>query len=562
LRHPKFIFITGGVLSSLGKGLAAASIGALMESRGLRVTIQKLDPYINVDPGTMNPFQHGEVYVTDDGAETDLDLGHYERFTHARMSKRNNFTSGSIYYSVITKERRGDYLGGTVQVIPHVTDEIKACIRQVADGVDLVIVEIGGTVGDIESLPFLEAIRQFRIDVGRENALYIHVTLVPYVKAAGEVKTKPTQHSVKELRSIGIQPDILLCRTELPLSKDIKAKIGHFCNVEPDAVITAKDVDCIYEVPLCFHEEGLDEKILRMLNIWTRAPHLDDWRRLIERMRHPSHQVTIAIVGKYIDLRESYKSLNEALIHGGVANDAQVLLEFVDSEDVERSGGEELLAKADGILVPGGFGSRGIEGKIKAIRYARENKVPFFGICLGMQMAVVEFARNVAGLERAHSMEIDKHTPHPVIYLMREWFDYKNNRVIRRDEESDLGGTMRLGAYPCILEPDSRAHEAYRRTEISERHRHRYEFNNDYREPLAQAGMRFTGLSPDKNLVEIIELPDHPWFLGCQFHPEFKSRPMDPHPLFTAFIGKSLENARSRKSGEARETADEGAARS
>ncbi|MBC7359770.1 MAG: CTP synthase [Desulfacinum sp.] len=562
MRHPKFIFITGGVLSSLGKGLAAASIGALMESRGLRVTIQKLDPYINVDPGTMNPFQHGEVYVTDDGAETDLDLGHYERFTHARMSKRNNFTSGSIYYSVITKERRGDYLGGTVQVIPHVTDEIKACIRQVADGVDLVIVEIGGTVGDIESLPFLEAIRQFRIDVGRENALYIHVTLVPYVKAAGEVKTKPTQHSVKELRSIGIQPDILLCRTELPLSKDIKAKIGHFCNVEPDAVITAKDVDCIYEVPLCFHEEGLDEKILRMLNIWTRAPHLDDWRRLIERMRHPSHQVTIAIVGKYIDLRESYKSLNEALIHGGVANDAQVLLEFVDSEDVERSGGEELLAKADGILVPGGFGSRGIEGKIKAIRYARENKVPFFGICLGMQMAVVEFARNVAGLERAHSMEIDKHTPHPVIYLMREWFDYKNNRVIRRDEESDLGGTMRLGAYPCILEPDSRAHEAYRRTEISERHRHRYEFNNDYREPLAQAGMRFTGLSPDKNLVEIIELPDHPWFLGCQFHPEFKSRPMDPHPLFTAFIGKSLENARSRKSGEARETADEGAARS
>lgn len=550
------------MLSSLGKGLAAASIGALMESRGLRVTIQKLDPYINVDPGTMNPFQHGEVYVTDDGAETDLDLGHYERFTHARMSKRNNFTSGSIYYSVITKERRGDYLGGTVQVIPHVTDEIKACIRQVADGVDLVIVEIGGTVGDIESLPFLEAIRQFRIDVGRENALYIHVTLVPYVKAAGEVKTKPTQHSVKELRSIGIQPDILLCRTELPLSKDIKAKIGHFCNVEPDAVITAKDVDCIYEVPLCFHEEGLDEKILRMLNIWTRAPHLDDWRRLIERMRRPSHQVTIAIVGKYIDLRESYKSLNEALIHGGVANDAQVLLEFVDSEDVERSGGEELLAKADGILVPGGFGSRGIEGKIKAIRYARENKVPFFGICLGMQMAVVEFARNVAGLERAHSMEIDKHTPHPVIYLMREWFDYKNNRVIRRDEESDLGGTMRLGAYPCILEPDSRAHEAYRRTEISERHRHRYEFNNDYREPLAQAGMRFTGLSPDKNLVEIIELPDHPWFLGCQFHPEFKSRPMDPHPLFTAFIGKSLENARGRKSAEAGETADEGAARS
>ncbi len=560
MRHPKFIFITGGVLSSLGKGLAAASIGALMESRGLQVTIQKLDPYINVDPGTMNPFQHGEVYVTDDGAETDLDLGHYERFTNARMTKRNNYTSGSIYYSVITKERRGDYLGGTVQVIPHVTDEIKSCIHQVADGVDLVIVEIGGTVGDIESLPFLEAIRQFRIDVGRENALYIHVTLVPFVKAAGEVKTKPTQHSVKELRSIGIQPDILLCRTELPLSKEIKSKIGHFCNVEPDAVITAIDVDCIYEVPLRFHEEGLDEKILRMLNVWTRAPHLDDWKRLIHRMRHPVHEVTIAIVGKYIDLRESYKSLNEALVHGGVANDARVHLKFVDSEDVERAGGEELLAGVDGILVPGGFGERGIEGKIKAIRYAREQKIPFFGICLGMQMAVVEFARNVAGLEKAHSMEIDKHTPHPVIYLMREWFDYKNNQMIRRDEDTQLGGTMRLGAYPCLLEPESRAYEAYQRTEISERHRHRYEFNNDYRDVLAQAGMRFTGLSPDKNLVEIIELPDHPWFLGCQFHPEFKSRPMDPHPLFKAFIGKSLENALKRReteSGEAMESDSE-----
>ncbi len=541
MRDPKYIFITGGVLSSLGKGLAAASIGALMESRGLRVTLQKLDPYINVDPGTMNPFQHGEVYVTDDGAETDLDLGHYERFTHARMSKRNNYTSGSIYYSVITKERRGDYLGGTVQVIPHVTDEIKACIRQVADGVDLVIVEIGGTVGDIESLPFLEAIRQFRIDVGRENALYIHVTLVPYVKAAGEVKTKPTQHSVKELRGIGIQPDILLCRTEFPLSKEIKAKIGHFCNVEPDAVITAKDVECIYEVPLCFHEEGLDEKILKKLNIWTRAPQLDDWRELIRRMKNPSREVTIAVVGKYIDLRESYKSLNEALAHGGAANDARVKLDYIDSENVERSGGETLLHQADGILVPGGFGSRGIEGKIKAIRYAREHKVPFFGICLGMQMAVVEFARNVAGLEGAHSMEIDKHTPHPVIFLMREWFDYKNNRLVQRDEGSDLGGTMRLGAYPCLLEPDSFAYEAYQKVEISERHRHRYEFNNEYREILGNAGMRFTGLSPDRNLVEIVELPGHPWFLGCQFHPEFKSRPMDPHPLFKAFVKKALE---------------------
>ncbi len=533
-------------MSSLGKGLAAASIGALMESRGLRVTLQKLDPYINVDPGTMNPFQHGEVYVTDDGAETDLDLGHYERFTHARMSKRNNYTSGSIYYSVITKERRGDYLGGTVQVIPHVTDEIKACIRQVADGVDLVIVEIGGTVGDIESLPFLEAIRQFRIDVGRENALYIHVTLVPYVKAAGEVKTKPTQHSVKELRGIGIQPDILLCRTEFPLPKEIKAKIGHFCNVEPDAVITAKDVECIYEVPLCFHEEGLDEKILKKLNIWTRAPQLDDWRELIRRMKNPAHEVTIAVVGKYIDLRESYKSLNEALAHGGAANDTRVKLDYIDSENVERSGGETLLYQADGILVPGGFGSRGIEGKIKAIRYAREHKVPFFGICLGMQMAVVEFARNVAGLEGAHSMEIDKHTPHPVIFLMREWFDYKNNRLVQRDESSDLGGTMRLGAYPCLLEPDSFAYEAYQKVEISERHRHRYEFNNDYREILGNAGMCFTGLSPDRNLVEIIELHDHPWFLGCQFHPEFKSRPMDPHPLFKAFVKKALEFSEKR----------------
>ncbi|MEJ5366156.1 MAG: CTP synthase [Desulfosoma sp.] len=555
LRDPKYIFITGGVLSSLGKGLAAASIGALMESRGLRVTLQKLDPYINVDPGTMNPFQHGEVYVTDDGAETDLDLGHYERFTHARMSKRNNYTSGSIYYSVITKERRGDYLGGTVQVIPHVTDEIKACIRQVADGVDLVIVEIGGTVGDIESLPFLEAIRQFRIDVGRENALYIHVTLVPYVKAAGEVKTKPTQHSVKELRGIGIQPDILLCRTEFPLSKEIKAKIGHFCNVEPDCVITAKDVECIYEVPLCFHEEGLDEKILKKLNIWTRAPQLDDWRELIRRMKNPSRELTIAVVGKYIDLRESYKSLNEALAHGGAANDARVKLDYIDSENVERSGGEALLQQADGILVPGGFGSRGIEGKIKAIRYAREHKVPFFGICLGMQMAVVEFARHVAGLEGAHSMEIDKHTPHPVIFLMREWFDYKNNRLVQRDERSDLGGTMRLGAYPCLLEPGSFAYEAYQKVEISERHRHRYEFNNEYRTILGNAGMRFTGLSPDRNLVEIIELPDHPWFLGCQFHPEFKSKPMDPHPLFKAFVKKALEFSERRS----REAADTGA---
>ncbi len=546
LRQTKFIFITGGVLSSLGKGLAAASIGALMESRGLSVTLQKLDPYINVDPGTMNPFQHGEVFVTDDGAETDLDLGHYERFTHARLGKKNNFTSGSIYYSVITKERRGEYLGGTVQVIPHITDEIKSAIRGSSDGVDIAIVEIGGTVGDIESLPFLEAIRQFRNDFGRENTIFVHVTLVPYLPTSGEVKTKPTQHSVKELRSIGIQPDILLCRTEKHLAQEIKGKIAHFCNVDSDAVITAQDVDCIYEVPLLYHQEGLDEKIVRLLNIWTRAPILEDWKALVHRMKHPAFEARIAIVGKYIDLKESYKSLNEALTHGAAAHGLKLNLDYVDSENVEKEGGEALLENADGILVPGGFGQRGVEGKIKAIRYARENRIPFLGICLGMQLATVEFARNVAGLDKAHSMEFDKHTPDPVIYLMREWFDYKNNAIVRRDETSDYGGTMRLGAYPAVLEPDSFVSEAYGEAEISERHRHRYEFNNKYREVLAEHGLRFTGLSPDRNLVEVIELPDHPWFLGCQFHPEFKSRPMTPHPIFRAFAGKALEEARRK----------------
>ncbi len=549
MRQTKFIFITGGVLSSLGKGLAAASIGALMESRGLRVTLQKLDPYINVDPGTMNPFQHGEVFVTDDGAETDLDLGHYERFTHARLGKKNNFTSGSVYYSVIMKERRGEYLGGTVQVIPHITDEIKSCIRGSSDSLDIAIVEIGGTVGDIESLPFLEAIRQFRNDVGRENAMFVHVTLVPYLPTSGEVKTKPTQHSVKELRGIGIQPDILLCRTEKQLSAEIKAKIAHFCNVDKDGVITAKDVDCIYEVPLLFHAEGLDEKIVKLLNIWTRAPVLDDWEDLVRRMKNPLYSARIAIVGKYIDLKESYKSLNEALVHGAATHNVKLQLDYVDSEDVEKEGGEALLEDADGVLVPGGFGQRGVEGKIKAIRYARENKIPFLGICLGMQLATVEFARNVAGLDEAHSMEFDAHTPHPVIYLMREWFDYKNNTVIRRDENFEYGGTMRLGAYPCALEPESFAFSAYQLPEISERHRHRYEFNNKYREILAEHGLRFTGLSPDRNLVEVIELPDHPWFLGCQFHPEFKSRPMEPHPIFAAFAGKALEEA-ARKNPE------------
>jgi CTP synthase len=546
LRQPKFIFITGGVLSSLGKGLAAASIGALMESRGLRVTIQKLDPYINVDPGTMNPFQHGEVFVTDDGAETDLDLGHYERFTHGAMTKKNNYTSGGIYYSVIMKERRGDYLGGTVQVIPHVTDEIKACIRGVANDVDIVIVEIGGTVGDIESLPFLEAIRQLRNDVGRDHAVYVHVTLVPYMKASGELKTKPTQHSVKELRGIGIQPDILLCRTERSLAPDIKAKIAHFCNVDRDAVITDKDVGCIYEVPLLFHQEGLDEKILQLLNVWTRSPVLEPWEKLVHTLKQPLYETRIAIVGKYIDLKESYKSLNEALVHGGAAHDTRVVLDYLDSENVEKDGGETLLEAADGILVPGGFGQRGIEGKIKAIRFARENRIPFLGICLGMQLATVEFARHVAGLEKAHSMEFDKHSPHPVIFLMREWFDHRSNRIIRRDETSNLGGTMRLGAYPCILEPESLAFEAYQCQEISERHRHRYEFNNDYRDVLGEHGMRFTGLSPDKNLVEIIEIQDHPWFLACQFHPEFKSRPMAPHPIFGAFVGNALAETRRK----------------
>lgn len=543
MRHPKFIFITGGVLSSLGKGLAAASIGALMESRGLRVTLQKLDPYINVDPGTMNPYQHGEVYVTDDGAETDLDLGHYERFTHATMTKKNNYTSGSIYFSVITKERRGDYLGSTVQVIPHITDEIKSAIKSVVNDEDIVIVEIGGTVGDIESLPFLEAIRQFRNDVGRENVLYIHVTLVPYLKSSGELKTKPTQHSVKELRSIGIQPDILLCRTEKPLSPDIKAKIAHFCNVDPESVITAIDVDCIYEVPLRLHKEGLDERIVQLLNIWTRSPVLDDWERLLKRIREAHRHVKIAVVGKYVHLKESYKSLNEALYHAGWVHGANVELAFIDSEEVEKEGGEALLEGAHGILVPGGFGRRGTEGKIKAIRYARENKIPFFGICLGMQLAVVEFARNVAGLQDAHSQEFNSHTPHPVIYLMREWFDYKSQQRIRRDETSNLGGTMRLGAYPCLLEEGSLAFEAYGVKEIWERHRHRFELNNDYREILEKHGMKFTGLSPDKNLVEIVELRDHPWFLGCQFHPEFKSRPMEGHPLFRAFIAKAIERA-------------------
>lgn len=542
----KFIFVTGGVLSSLGKGLASAAIGALLESRGLSVTLQKLDPYINVDPGTMNPFQHGEVYVTDDGAETDLDLGHYERFTNAVLGRNNNFTTGKIYHSVITKERRGDYLGGTVQVIPHITDEIKRCIKLVANSVDVVIVEIGGTVGDIESLPFLEAIRQFRTDVGKENALYIHLTLVPYIGTAGEVKTKPTQHSVKELRSIGIQPDILLCRTNKYLPQEIKAKIALFCNVTVDEVITAKDVECIYEVPLVFHRERLDQKIVEKLNIWTRAPHLDNWERIVKRLKDPKSSVTIAIVGKYVDLTESYKSLNEALRHGGIPNDCQVNLEFVDSEKIHENNCREIVGDADGILVPGGFGSRGIEGKICTAKYAREEKIPYFGICLGMQIAVIEFARNLVGLKNAHSQEFDKNTPFPVIYLMTEWYDDKTGTLQKRDITSDKGGTMRLGAYPCDIKKDSLAHTAYGISSISERHRHRYEFNNAFKEKLEEKGLVISGTSPDGELVEMVEVKDHPWFLGCQFHPEFKSRPMNPHPLFREFIRASLAYSKTR----------------
>ena len=542
----KYIFVTGGVLSSLGKGLASAAIGALLESRGLTVTLQKLDPYINVDPGTMNPFQHGEVFVTDDGSETDLDLGHYERFTHAKLGQDNNFTTGQIYHSVISKERRGDYLGGTIQVIPHITDEIKKSIRLAANGVDIVIVEIGGTIGDIESLPFLEAIRQFQADVGKDNALYIHLTLVPYIGTAGEVKTKPTQHSVKELRSIGIQPDILLCRTDRYLSKEIKSKISLFCNVGIDAVVTAKDVDCIYEVPLVFHKEGLDSKIVELLKIWTRSPRLEAWAELVQRIQNAQESVTIAIVGKYVDLTESYKSLNEALYHGGAANDCNVNLVFVDSEKIEDGTCSDMLAEADGVLVPGGFGTRGIEGKICSASYARENKIPYFGICLGMQIAVIEFARNVAGMAQANSSEFNELTSDPVIYLMLEWYDERTGSTQRRDESSDKGATMRLGAYPCRLGKDTFAYKAYGEENISERHRHRYEFNNDFKAQLVEAGLVVSGTSPTGDLVEIIEIKDHPWFLGCQFHPEFKSRPMDPHPLFRDFIKAALTFKKSQ----------------
>jgi CTP synthase len=536
----KIIFITGGVLSSLGKGVAAAAIGALLEARGLRVTFQKLDPYINVDPGTMNPFQHGEVFVTEDGAETDLDLGHYERFTTVTLGQAHNYTSGRIYFNVISKERRGDYLGGTVQVIPHITDEIKQAVLSVTSEADVAIIEIGGTVGDIESLPFLEAIRQLRGDLGKDNVCYVHVTLVPYIKTAGEVKTKPTQHSVKELRSIGIQPNILLCRSDRLLTRDIKGKIALFCNVEPHSVITAQDVESVYEIPLLLHQEGLDERLIEVLNIWTGAPRLELWEKLVSSLKNPKDRVEIGIIGKYVNLVESYKSLHEALVHGGTAHEVKVSFNYIDAEAVERDGPEALLSHLHGILVPGGFGTRGVEGKIAAIRYARENKVPYLGLCFGMQLAVIEYARHMAGLANAQSEEFNISPCDPVIYLMRQWFDYRLNTVVNRDQSSELGGTMRLGAYPCVLTPGSLAAQAYGTMEIMERHRHRYEFNNDYRERLTEAGLAITGTSPNSELVEIVEIADHPWFLGCQFHPEFKSRPQAPHPLFRDYVGAAL----------------------
>ena len=547
-KRTKFVFVTGGVVSSIGKGLGAASIGALMEARGLKVTHIKLDPYINVDPGTMSPYQHGEVFVTDDGAETDLDLGHYERFTTARMSRQNNFTTGRVYESVISKERRGEYLGATVQVIPHVTDEIKSRIRAAAEGVDIAIVEIGGTVGDIESLPFLEAIRQLKVELGHQNAVSVHVTLVPFIATAGELKTKPTQHAVKEMREIGIQPDILLCRCDRPLSQSMKEKISLFSNVAVDRVIAAVDVACIYELPLALHAEGIDEKITESLNIWARQPDLAPWQRIVERFKKPSRgAVKIGVVGKYVHLRDSYKSLHESLVHGGLHNDVRVDLEYIDAEQIEArgpNGAAEMLSHLDAILVPGGFGDRGSEGKIEAIRFAREQKIPFFGICLGMQMAVVEYARHVCGLAGANSVEFDKSPAHALIDLMPD-----------QKGVMEKGGTMRLGAYPCALLPGSLAADVYVANGslppggallISERHRHRYEVSNKYREVLSQKGLVLSGTSPDQRLVEMIELKDHPYFLGCQFHPEFKSRPHVAHPLFAHFVRAAMDRQRER----------------
>ena len=536
--RPQFIFVTGGVVSSLGKGVAAASIGCLLESRGLRITLQKCDPYLNVDPGTMSPYQHGEVFVTDDGAETDLDLGHYERFASVHLTRDHNWTTGRIYESIIAKERRGDYLGKTVQVIPHVTDEIKAAFRKVSDDVDIVIVEIGGTVGDIESLPFMEAIRQMRLELGPENVVFAHLTLVPFIATAGELKTKPTQHSVKELLSIGIQPDILICRSDRPLGADLKTKIALFCNVAPSRVISAPDVSNIYEVPMSLASEGLDEQLLELLHLEAPPRNLSRWLNMLETLEHPQGEVRIGVVGKYVQLEDAYKSLREALVHGGLANRQRVVIEWIEAEDIgSPEEAERLLRNVDGILVPGGFGKRGIQGMVHAITYAREKKVPIFGICLGMQCATIEYARQVSKLDRADSTEFDPSTPNRVIYKLRE--------LLGVDE---MGGTMRLGAWPCKLEPNSFAEKAYGALEISERHRHRYEFNCDYEKTLAAAGFRITGRTPDGVYVEIIEVPDHPWFLGCQFHPEFKSKPLAPHPLFTAFIRASVEHRQHRLS--------------
>jgi len=543
----RFVFITGGVVSSLGKGIASASLGAILEARGLKVTLLKLDPYINVDPGTMSPFQHGEVFVTEDGAETDLDLGHYERFVRIRTTRRNNFTTGQIYENVIRKERRGDYLGGTVQVIPHITDEIKRSIREGAGDADIALIEIGGTVGDIESLPFLEAIRQMGVELGRENALFMHLTLVPYIAAAGEIKTKPTQHSVKELRSIGIQPDILVCRSTLAIPEGERRKIALFTNVEEKAVISAVDVDNIYKIPLWLHSQQLDEIVLRKFHIEAPPADLSDWKHVVNAMEFPESEVTVGMVGKYVDLTESYKSVNEALTHAGIQAGTRVKIRYLDSEKLEGAEAEAQaeLEGLDAILVPGGFGERGVEGKIAAVRHAREKGIPYLGICLGMQVAVIEFARNVAGLEGAHSTEFDPDTPHPVVALITEWQD-REGRVERRDGGSDLGGTMRLGAQSARLKGGSRIAEAYDSDQVEERHRHRYEFNNAYRDRLEAAGLVISGVSESGDLVEAVELPDHPWFVGCQFHPEFTSTPRDGHALFTGFIraARSCQEAR------------------
>ncbi len=538
-KNVKYIFVTGGVVSSLGKGIASASIGLLLKKRGLKVNLQKFDPYINVDPGTMNPFQHGEVFVLDDGAETDLDLGHYERFIDENLTRDNNLTSGQIYDAVISRERRGDYLGSTVQVIPHITNEIKDRIKKVSQKngeVDVVITEIGGTVGDIESLPFLEAIRQMGLECGPQNTLFIHLTLVPFIESAGEVKTKPTQHSVKELREIGIQPNILLCRTALPLSKQIKEKIGLFCNVPSEAVIQAIDVACIYEVPILFHKENLDDLIIKHLDLKCGELNLDDWVNMVEKIKHPKERVKIGICGKYTHLKDAYKSIIEAFAHAGVENDCRVELKWINAEEVNQKTADFILGDVDGILIPGGFGERGIEGKIEAVKYVRENQIPYLGICLGMQCAVIEFARNVCKLEKANSFEFDQETKYPVIHLMPD-----------QEKITDLGGTMRLGAYPCILEKDSLSFKAYGERETSERHRHRYEFNNQFREILTRAGLRLSGLSPDKRLVEIIELEAHPWFVAVQFHPELKSRPTKAHPLFRDLVKAALKYRKSRE---------------